>query len=82
MYDVYGVEMSELAVAQARERVGDRIHLGTLETTPFNDESFDVILFSHCLEHLFSPSDALGRVRRLLKPEGRGSIIRRWWGGE
>ena len=69
-WDVYGVEMSEVAVAQARERVGDCIHVGTLERAPFKDESFDVILFSHSLEHLFSPFDALGRVRRLLKPDG------------
>jgi len=90
-WDVYGVEMSEVAVAQARERVGDRIHLGTLETAPFKDESFDVILFSHSLEHLFSPFDALGRVRRLLKPDGmiviavpnadslEARLFGRWW---
>lgn len=90
-WDVYGIEMSEAAVTQARERVGDRIHQGTLETTPFKDESFDVILLSHSLEHLFSPIDELARVRRLLKPEGRlviavpnadsleAKLFGRWW---
>ena len=29
-WDVYGIEFSEVAVAQARERFGDRIHHGTL----------------------------------------------------
>jgi SAM-dependent methyltransferase len=90
-WDVYGVEMSPAAVARARDRVGDRIHAGTLETAPFAEESFDVILFSHSLEHLFSPADTLAHARRLLKPEGMivvtvpnaGSletwVFGRWW---
>ena len=69
-WEVYGVEMSPAAVAQARVRVGDRIYAGTLETAPFADGFFDVVLFSHSLEHLFSPVDALTRARRLLRPEG------------
>lgn len=70
-WDVYGVEFSEAAAAHARARVGDRVQTGTLETARFPDEYFDVILFSHSLEHLFHPLDALSRVRRWLASNGR-----------
>jgi SAM-dependent methyltransferase len=87
-WDVYGVEMGPAAVARARDRVGDRIHTGTLESAPFAEESFDVILFSHSLEHLFSLADTLAHARRLLKPEGMivvtvpnvGSVEARFFG--
>ncbi len=69
-WDVYGIEISKIAAGHARERVGDRIHAGTLEDAPFKEDFFDVIVLSHALEHLFSPGDALSRARRLLKPEG------------
>jgi SAM-dependent methyltransferase len=83
--------MSPVAAAQARERVGDRIHAGTLETAPFTDESFDVILLSHTFEHLFSPRETLTRIRQLLKPDGivvltvpnvgslEARLFGRWW---
>src|SRR6266511_4364475 len=45
-WDVYGVEISEVAAAQARERVGDRIHTGTTEDAPFKEEFFDLIVLS------------------------------------
>jgi len=70
-WDVYGVELSEAAAARARSLVGDRVHCGTLDSVPFEDESFDVVLMSHSLEHLYDPVQELGCVRRLLKPHGR-----------
>lgn len=35
---------------------------------PFEDNSFDFILFSHVLEHLYSPILALSECRRILRP--------------
>lgn len=90
-WDVYGVEFNNTAAELARARVGDRIHVGTLDTAPFAESSFDVVLFSHSLEHLLSPSAALARARRLLKPGGwlvvaapnaggwERRIFGRWW---
>ncbi len=90
-WDVHGIEMSKTAVAAARERVGNRIHHGTLETAPYADESFDVILLSHSLEHMFSPVATLERLRRLLQPSGllviavpnvgslEAKLFRKWW---
>jgi len=68
--DVSRLDLSEVAVAQARALVGNRIILGTLETAPLAPETFDVVRFSHSFEHLFSPRGALERVRKLLAPGG------------
>jgi len=90
-WDVYGIELSEAAVARARAVVGDRVHCGTLATAPFEEESFDVIFMSHSLEHVFDPVQELRRVRKLLKAEGRliiavpnvdsleAKLFSRWW---
>ncbi len=90
-WEVYGIEMSEIAVAQAREYVGDCIYAGTLKTATFEEEFFDVILFSHTLEHVFSPIKELAHVRLLLKPGGmlviavpnagslEARLFGRWW---
>jgi SAM-dependent methyltransferase len=90
-WDVHGIEMSGTAVALARERVGDRIHHGTLETAPYADESFDVIFMSHSLEHMFSPVATLERLRGLLRPAGmlviavpnvgslEAKLFGKWW---
>lgn len=69
-WDVHGIDVNESAVAMAREKVGDRVHHGTLDTAPFDEESFDVVSLNHSLEHMFSPLETLERVRRLLKPGG------------
>lgn len=69
-WNVSGIEISASAAQQARALVGDCVHEGTLDTAPFRDESFDLIVFNHSLEHMFKPKMALLRAARLLKPEG------------
>ena len=89
--DPYGIEISEVAAAHARELVTGNIHTGTLESAPFLPQSFDLVFMSHSLEHLPSPVDALRRVHRLLKNDGLLAIsvpnvnsleyklFGRWW---
>lgn len=69
-WDVSGIEVSEEASTHARALTGGRIHTGTLESHPFAQKSFDLILMSHSLEHLPSPTEALRRVHALLKDDG------------
>ena len=69
-WDPYGIEISEVAAAHARQLVTENIHTGTLESAPFSANSFDLVLMSHSLEHLPSPVDALRRIHRLLKDDG------------
>lgn len=37
---------------------------------PFEDDSFDLVIFSHVIEHLANPVAALGELVRVLKPGG------------
>jgi SAM-dependent methyltransferase len=37
---------------------------------PFPNESFDAILCSEVLEHIFTPAEFLGEIRRVLRPGG------------
>lgn len=90
-WEPYGIEMSEIAAAHARELTGGEIHTGTLESAPFPPGSFDLVLMSHSLEHLPSPLDALRRIHRLLKDNGllvvsvpnvhslEFKLFGRWW---
>lgn len=38
---------------------------------PFDDSSFDGVLFNQVLEHVFNPDEFLAEVFRVVKPEGR-----------
>ncbi len=38
---------------------------------PVPDESFDAVICSQVLEHIFTPADFLGEIRRVLRPGGR-----------
>lgn len=90
-WEPYGIEISEVAAAHARELVTGNVHTGTLESAPFPLQSFDLILMSHSLEHLSSPGEALRRVHRLLKDDGllvvsvpnvnslEYKLFGRWW---
>ncbi|MEX2253057.1 MAG: methyltransferase domain-containing protein [Thermoleophilaceae bacterium] len=62
-----GVEVSEPARAQARER-GLAVVSSLSELDP---ESADVAISNHALEHTLSPLDELRGLRRVLRPGGK-----------
>ncbi|GIW55115.1 MAG: hypothetical protein KatS3mg082_1519 [Nitrospiraceae bacterium] len=90
-WTVHGVDTSDVAVARARERFGDRVRLGHLDQAGYRDREFDVVLFSHSLEHMFDPPAVLKEVWRILDTDGHvvitvpnaGSLearlFGRWW---
>ena len=41
---------------------------------PYDDESFDRIIISHCLEHIYYPEEFLSEMMRKLKKDGVLSI--------
>jgi 2-polyprenyl-3-methyl-5-hydroxy-6-metoxy-1,4-benzoquinol methylase len=55
----------------AREKYGDRIHVGTLEDSHYPDAFFDVITLQDTFDHLIDPFASLDLCRRILKPGGR-----------
>ena len=66
---VTGIDPSDQACAVARTR-GMETRVATLESAMLADESFDVVVMSHSLEHVAEPRADLARVRRLLRPGG------------
>jgi len=68
-WDVHGLELSESAVNIARQR-GLDVQCATFETANLNLNSFDCIIMSQVLEHLYSPTLALRRCYELLRPGG------------
>jgi SAM-dependent methyltransferase len=68
-WDAYGVEPSQWAVAQARER-GLHMIEGTLASPELADATFDVVTMWDVIEHVADPLGELVQADRLLKPGG------------
>ncbi len=93
-WEVAGVEISEWAVRFAREHLLlTHVHRGTLQDAGLEPNSFDAVVMTDTIEHLFSPREVLIAVRRLLKPTGilclntpdidswvSRMLKARWWG--
>ena len=69
--EVWGVEPSQAAVAQAGPRVRPHIRCDILRPGLFAPGSFDVICMFQVFDHLPDPGALLPECLRLLKPEGR-----------
>jgi 2-polyprenyl-3-methyl-5-hydroxy-6-metoxy-1,4-benzoquinol methylase len=69
-WDVWGIEPNYNAAQKAIAAIGSQVSVGTIDTCSFPDESFDLITMWHVLEHVPSPTRALQKVFRLLKPGG------------
>jgi SAM-dependent methyltransferase len=65
-----GLEVSEQAVEACRRRGFEDVLLSSAYSVPEPDESFDVVSFFDCLEHLEDDRAALREARRLLRPGG------------
>jgi len=66
-----GLDASEPMILRARIRCpGAVFHVGTLDDVEFPSEAFDVITLWDVLEHVYSPLEALVRLRKWLTPGG------------
>lgn len=72
--EVYGIEPDGAAAEEAR-RMGVIAVGRSLEDCGFPDRFFDVATMNHVLEHLHEPREALGHLRRLMRPEGRVHLL-------
>ncbi len=71
-WDVHGLDASATAVEAAAKLLGEgRVRLGELEALAYPDRSFDVVFFSHTLEHVHNPFAVLREARRILDDKGR-----------
>ena len=64
-----GLDFAPAAVQSARA-VGVDAHVGTIETAPWPDGTFDLIIMSHSLEHMADPALAVRRAYALLRDGG------------
>lgn len=64
-----GLEISEYAAAAGRKK-GLAIKTGTVDSTDFSPESFDVITLWDVFEHFPNPRTALTKINTWLKPGG------------
>jgi SAM-dependent methyltransferase len=68
-WQTFGIDPAESAVT-ATARRGASVHHGTLADQPWPAGSFELITFSHSLEHIPEPLDALRLALELLAPNG------------
>jgi SAM-dependent methyltransferase len=66
-----GVDVSTAAVELARTRGLDAMAIADAADLPLPSASFDVVVCSEVLEHLFDPLVATQEIRRVLRPGGR-----------
>jgi 2-polyprenyl-3-methyl-5-hydroxy-6-metoxy-1,4-benzoquinol methylase len=69
-WHVEGVDFDEKALQLAASN-GLQVRLGSLEEQNYPAGSFDAVVMSHVLEHVWDPSKLLGECHRILKPGGR-----------
>lgn len=67
----WGVDASPHAVAFCHERGLRRVTQAGLETLPFEDRWFDLLLALDVLEHVEHDDEALAELRRVAAPTGR-----------
>jgi SAM-dependent methyltransferase len=68
-WSAFGIEPESAVAAIARGR-GAEVHEGTLADHPWQPGSFELVVFSHSLEHIREPLEALRAARELLTEGG------------
>ena len=67
---IYGIDIVEENIGKARARGIDARQADLNQRLPFDDESFDVICASHCIEHLCDTDTFIKETHRVLKKGG------------
>jgi len=71
---VEGVDFDPVSVKTATNQ-GLRVRLGTLEEQNYPADTFDAIIASHFIEHIYHPSAFVSECHRILKPGGSLVIV-------
>lgn len=69
-WDVLGLDPSKKAVEIAKELYGIEVIEALFDKSLFEGQKFDVIIFSHVLEHIVSPDELIKDLTQILKPNG------------
>jgi len=65
-YDVTGVDISHFAVGECKKK-GLKALVASAEKLPFPDDSFDLTISQHLLEHLVNPIQGIKEALRVAK---------------
>lgn len=87
-YEVTGVEMDAECCQRGREEYNIDIKLGKLFDAAFPNDSFDLVIMNHVIEHLYNPKETIKEINRILRKDGLVSIKtpqlesmeRKWFG--
>lgn len=72
-YEIYGLDRTNLMEERCKSKgiQFETCDLGS-EPVPFDDDYFDLIIFSEVLEHILAPpSDVLKQLRRIMRKNGK-----------
>jgi SAM-dependent methyltransferase len=69
-FEAFGLDRNPEAVRMARERFGDRVEQGSLESGAFPGVTFDVVTLIDVLEHVADPAELLDAILPRLEPGG------------
>jgi ubiquinone/menaquinone biosynthesis C-methylase UbiE len=72
-YDVWALDRTELMKERLRQ-AGIQLSVCDLDecSLPFEDDYFDLVIFTEVLEHVFAPhTDVLREVKRIIRPSGK-----------
>src|SRR4051812_28281756 len=69
-WNAVGIEPSSTFAEYAENYSGAEIRRETLEHCSFTAASFDVVILSGVLEHLYNPSETIGEISRILRKGG------------
>jgi len=67
---VVGIDLSESALREASQNGVSCIAASIEERLPFRSETFDSVLLTEVIEHIFDPVSLLKEIHRVLKDEG------------
>jgi SAM-dependent methyltransferase len=70
-WNVLGVEMNKKSAEFAQKEKGLNIQIKKIEELSFKKNSFDVVIMSMVLEHLYDPLGTMKRITGWLKPGGQ-----------
>jgi len=69
-WSVRGLEYNDFMIRKAYEKYAVTLERKTIFDLTQENETFDVIVFAHVLEHVTNPVETLIHARKLLKPGG------------
>lgn len=70
-FKITALDYNSLRVDRVEQsKIADDVRVASLLNMPFNDETFDIILCNHVLEHIPQFKLALAELHRVLKPGG------------